>query len=300
MSQLNQPPESPEVAPVVVPPPASAPVTEGVAFHEQVRPTGARSTAARAGIVLGSALLVAVGIVAAMGASPSPASDPSSGIGADPSATPAAPGATAPSGKHPSFGGPGMPGMRDGFGGFGVFGRGGVTITAVNGSDVALKTDDGWTRTVTVTSTTTITKGSATIAVGDLKVGDKVAFRQDRAADGTYSVTAITVIMPSIAGQISAIDGQTLTVTQPGGTTATIHVDGSTTYRIDGAAGALSNLKVGSFIVAEGTQRTDGSLDAAGVRGGQFGRGGHGGPGDPDHDGDDAPSVSPAPSSGAS
>ena len=187
--------------------------------------------------------------------------------------------------------------MRDGFGSFG-FGRSNITITAISGSNVALKTDDGWTRTVTVTDATTITKGGAKIAVGDLAVGDKVHLGQQRAADGTYTVTAIVVVLPTVVGQISAIDGSTITVTQPGGTTATIHVDGDTTYRVDGSTGSLSDLKVGSFVVAEGTQRTDGSLDAAAIRAGEIRFRGPGFPGG--HDGGKGPKASPAPSSGAS
>jgi hypothetical protein len=282
------------------PPPAAAP--DGVAFHEQVRATNGRSTAARAGIVAGSALLVVVGIVAAMGASPSPspASDPTTGTGADPSApaASASPGTTKPDRLRP--GGLGMPFMRDGIGAIGGFGRNDITITAVDGSTITLKTDDGWTRTITVAGTTTITKGGATIAVGDLAVGDKIHFRQERATDGTYTVTAIVVVLPTVAGQITAIDGETLTVTQLGGTTATIHVDADTTYSVDGAAGKLSDLKVGSFIVAEGTQRADGSLDAGDVHAGDFKRGVHG-PGFPgNHNGQKDPNASPAPSSGAS
>ena len=92
-------------------------------------------------------------------------------------------------------------------------------------------------------------------------------------------MTAVVVVLPSIAGQVTAIDGDTLTVTQPGGTTATIHVDGNTTYQVNGASGSLSDLKVGSFVVAEGTQRSDGSLDAATVQGGSAG--GFKGPGGP-------------------
>jgi hypothetical protein len=291
MSQSNQTNESSEPAPAVTP--------DGVAFHEQVHATGGRSTAARAGIVAGAALLVAVGVVAAMGASPapSPAADPTTGTGANPSA----PAASASPGTKVPGRGFGMPGLRDGFGVLGGLGRSTITITAVDGSAVTLKTDDGWSRTITVTSTTTITKGGAAIAVGDLAVGDDVRFRQERAADGTYTVTAIVVVLPSVAGQVTAIDGGTLTVTQPGGTSATIHVDADTTYRVDGAAGALSDLKVGSFIVAEGTQRADGSLDAVDIRAGELKGRGFGWPGFPGgHDGQKDPNASPAPSSGAS
>ena len=191
---------------------------------------------------------------------------------------------------------------RGGFGGFGpgAFARLGasdITITAINGSDLSLKTDDGWTRTIAVTSTTKITKGGETITVADLAVGDQIAFAQDRATDGTYTVTAIKVILPTTGGQVTAINGNTITVAQPGGTTATIHVDGNTKYQVNGAAGALSDIKVGSFIIAEGTQRSDGSLDAAAIHAGDRGIKGPGFPGGRHLPDGQAPDASPAPSS---
>ena len=279
----------------------ATPLPEGVAFHERIVVGRGRSTATRVGVITGSALLVLVGAVAAMGASPSPSTDPASGVGADPSAgasaaAPAASGAPTTKGDHA---GP--------LGGFGKGFRGGslgigfhdITITAIDGSSLSLETEDGWSRTITVTDTTTITKGGATVALGDLAVGDEIRFRQERATDGTYSVTAIVVVLPTVVGEITAIDGSTITVTQPGGTTATIHVDSDTTYRTADGAGSLADLKVGAVIVAEGTQRADGSLDADAVRSGfKDGRGRHGFPDGlrPDKD----PAASPAPSSGAS
>ena len=279
MTDTNQPTEANEVA-----------------FHEKVETPIGRTRAARVGIVAGAAFLFVVGAVAAMGASPAPST------GTDPAANPAAsaapgstaaPGTTKPDGARHGFGGFG----RFGLGGFGRLGFRDITITAINGSSLSLKTDDGWTRTISVTSATTITKGGATITVSDLAVGDQIAFAQDRATDGTYTVTAIRVILPTTGGQVSAVDGNTITVTQPGGTTATIHVDGNTRYRVNGAAGALSDIKVGSFIVAEGTQRTDGSLDAAAIHAGDRGIKGPGFPGGRHlPDGQD-PDASPSPSS---
>ena len=279
--------------------PLKPPHTNEVVFHEKVETPIGRTRAARVGIVAGAAFLFVVGAVAAMGASPAPST------GTDPAANPAAsaapgsstaPGTTKPDGDRHGFGGFGGPGGF-GLGGFGRFGARDITITAINGSDLSLKTDDGWTRTISVTSTTKITKGGATIPVSDLAVGDQIAFAQDRATDGTYTVTAIRVILPTTGGQVTAIDGNTITVTQPGGTTATIHVDGNTKYQVNGAAGALSDIKVGSFIVAEGTQRTDGSLDAAAIHAGDRGIKGPGFPGGRHlPDGQD-PDASPAPSS---
>jgi len=316
MTDNDQPTErNPVIAPIEPTPRTVTIESDGVAFHEPVRSTTGRSVAVRAGLLAGSAILVAIGVVAVMGASPSPAT------GADPSAAlpngTAAPNATdAPASGKPGLKGfPGepkdQPNLRGGpFGGIGLgaIGFGGITVTAVDGLNVSLKTDDGWTRTITVTDTTKITKGGATIAVGDLAVGDKVRLGQERATDGTYSIKAIVVILPSVAGQVSAIDGNTLTVTLPGGTTSTIHVDSNTTYQVDGAKGALSDVMVGAFVVAQGSQRSDGSLDAAQVLVGTKGRG-FGGPGFPGmpgfrgfpgHGGPNDQNASPKPSSGAS
>jgi Domain of unknown function (DUF5666) len=268
--------------------------TEPVAFHERVTSSDRHSTAMRAGVLAGSALLVVVGIAAAMGASPSPAT------GADPSATTASPAPDA-SGKPKRDGGwRDLGKFRDlgrfGFGGgIGSIGFGEITISAIDGSNVSLETADGWTRTISVTSDTAITKGGQTIAKGDLAVGDQVRFSQIKASDGSYDVKAIVVVLPRVAGRITAIDGNTVTVTQLGGTTATIHVDGDTVYTVNGTSGKLSDLKVDSVIVAEGTQRANGSLDAASVRGGTFDRehlpGFRGGPKGPD--------ASPVPSTDA-
>ena len=269
-----------------------------IEFHARVPgPTG-RSTVVRVGMAAGAALLFLVGVVAVMGASPSPATGADPSASSAPTATPdpaasAAPGTVRPMDEMHGWGGFGMgvgPG-RDGSAGFGGFRA--ITIKAIDGSEISLQTDDGWTRTIAVGATTTITKGGATITVGELAVGDRIRFAQERASDGTYSVTAIVVVLPTIAGQVTAIDGSALTVTQPGGTTATIHVDGATTYRIDGASGSLSDIKVGSFIVAEGAQRADGSLDAAAIRGGDRVPGAGGDRWQMDPKASPAPSTSP-------
>jgi Domain of unknown function (DUF5666) len=269
---------------------------DGVTFHERVASSPRRSIAMRAGVLAGSAALVVVGIVAAMGASPSPTA-----TGADPSAS--TPTAKPDASGAPDRNGPWRVG-RHAIGDFGPFGFGrgsgpvgfgDITVTKISGSNVSLETVDGWSRTIAVTADTKITKGGKTIAAGDLTVGDQVRLRQSKADDGTFDVTGIVVVLPTVAGQVSAIDGNTITVTVRGGTTQKIHVDADTTYAVNGTSGKLSDLEVGSIIVAEGTQRTDGSLDAAAIQGGKFDRdhlpGLRGGPKSPD--------ASPAPSGNA-
>ena len=273
-----------------------------IEFREPVHPNRSRSVTVRAAFVAAIAL-VAVGVVAAV-----VLASPSTAIGADPSADPsagtnpaasAAPGTVPPKGDRPGWKAFG-PGFGPGFGGFGRFGFNDITITAIDGSNVSLETADGWTRTIAITDATTITKGGATIDVADLAVGDHVRIAQDRSADGTVTVTAVVVVLPTIVGEVTAIDGDTITVTQRGGTTATIHVSGDTTYRAGRETGSKSDVKVGSVIVAEGTQRADGSLDASTVQTGLDRPGGHGPDWKRDHDYGAAPDASPAPSSGPS
>jgi hypothetical protein len=257
-----------------------------VEFHEQVVPDArrrrAQSLPVRAGIAAGAAALVVVGAVAAMGASPASNGSATAELSA---AVDSANGTTdaAPLADGRGFRGHG--GFRD------------ITITAINGSSLSLKTDDGWTRTITVTSSTTITKAGETIALSGLAVGDQIAFAQERASDGTYSITAIKVVLPSIGGEVTAVSGNTISVTGKDGTTGTIHVDASTTYEDGDGTAALSDIAVGDFVIGVGTLRADGSLDADVVHTGKPGfrdgfRGGRDFPGGPDHL---KPSATPTP-----
>jgi hypothetical protein len=333
-------------------PPAPVPAT-GVSFRMRTR----GPELLQIGVVAAAGLAVLIAATIATGASPSPST--SQGAGASPAAS-GSPGTR--QGDKPSHGGLG-PFGRGPFGFGGAFGPGGplgldpssrfgrgifgdITVTAIDGSRISLKTGDGWTRTITITSATTITKGGASAAAGDLKVGDAIRFRQTRNSDGTFTINSIDVVVPQVAGTVSAVtadgftikdrDGvswtvtvagstvfrtgagtgsksdvkegvnvvvagsqsgntisattvfvrlptvvgkvtartdSTLTVQTPGGTTMTIHVSGSTMYRVAGKDNAgLSDITVGSTIVAQGTQRADGSLDASAIASGNVRR----------------------------
>ena len=160
--------------------------------------------------------------------------------------------------------GPGHDGLR-------IPGRGSlalrqIAISAISGADVTLTTEDGWTRTITVTDATTITRAGEAITLADLEVGDQVRFRQVRSDDGTFAVTAIAVILPHVAGEVTATDGDTITIERRDGTTATIHVGSATTYHVRGVTNAtLSDITTGMLIAAVGTETADGSLAAVAV-----------------------------------
>jgi len=141
-----------------------------------------------------------------------------------------------------------------------------ITISAIAGSELTLTTEDGWTRTISVTDATTMTRAGAAITLADLKLRDRIRFRQERNDDGSFTMTAIAVILPHVAGEVTAATGDTSTIERRDGSMATIHVGSGTTYHVRGIADAtLSDVSVGMLIVAAGTQNADGSLEAVAV-----------------------------------
>ena len=222
----------------------------GVDFRGRTR---TKTQALRAGLIAGTGLLVALAAAVAMAASP--AAVPSGG------ASPAASGQSVPEqhdkvGRGWAFGGPGG---RQGRG----FGQ--ISVTAINGSDLALRTDDGWTRTITVAAATTITTGGQPGTLSDLTVGDVIRFAETRNADGSYTITRIDIVVPQVAGTVTAIGADSITIAGRDGTATTVRTSASTTYHVGRADGSRADVKVGSAIVATGTKAADGSLDAASV-----------------------------------
>ena len=153
----------------------------------------------RIGAILALFLLGAVPVVVAFAASP----DPSASDGASPATTEAPAATTAPAApvapdatKAPSTQSDKTGTAMRGFGGFGS-----ISITAIDGLKLSLKTDDGWTRTITVTADTKITKAGQAMSLSDLSVGDHIRFAQKKNDDGTFTVTAIAIPVAQIAAR---------------------------------------------------------------------------------------------------
>lgn len=159
-------------------------------------------------------------------------------------------------GGGPGLGGRGGPGH--------LFG--GITVTAISGNDISLETEDGWTRTITVDDETEYSKSGEEISLADLAVGDRVGFRQTLEDDGTWTIDAIAVILPHVGGEVTAVDGSTITVEGRDGTTSTITVNGDTRYQVNGDDATLADVEVGMVLIAEGTENADGSLAATEVK----------------------------------
>lgn len=209
----------------------------------------------RIGAVAGAALALAVGAVAtSFAASPAPSSSgTTNGIGGAPALIaipdPALDGDVEL--DHGRFGGRGF---RD------------ITITAISGTNVTLGTDDGWTRTIAVTDGVELTKGGQAVTLSDLAVGDQIRFSQTRNADGTYTVDALAVVVPSVGGEVSDVSSTGFKVTTRDGSVWTITVDGSTEYDYGTGQGSLADVTNGTNVLVQGTTTGDNALTALTVR----------------------------------
>lgn len=190
----------------------------------------------RIGIFVGGCLVLLAAAAVALGA-------PARGTTIDPVADPGWSMAGAPSLHGGVFGGRGLRG--------GV--HGGITITAISGPNLSLATDNGWTRTIDA-SGATITRDGATIQLSELQVGDNIGLREQRNADGTYTITRIAVLPDRVAGVVSEVGDSTFTVRLADGSTLTIAITSSTTYSLGREATTKDALRVGLQVVAAGTE----------------------------------------------
>lgn len=235
------------------PPPTPTPTSTRIRLR--------RGEMLRIGVVIGALFVLVASAAVATGASPSPSADPSS------SAPAGSPKANDNQGRKdgPSFrfSGP----LGDLFRGFAKgsggdrFGRA-ITITKIDGSNVSLKTADGWTRTIAVTGTTQIRIGSQTGALADLKVGDTVNLVQKKNTDGTFTVTLIVVRVPTVAGTVTDVTSSGFTLKLRDGSSKTVTTSSSTDFLLGTAKSSKADVKVGARVQVEGK---DGTSFAANV-----------------------------------
>ena len=213
----------------------------------------------RGGIVVASiAAAAGIGVGAAIAGHYSVQLTSSGSTAAAPTPSP-----SAKPGTHPSFRGPGGPGGRGGFGGFGGFAPGGMgTVTAESGSTLTLRTATG-SLTVTTSSTTTYTKEGASISFGAIHTNDVVSVRGVKpttppttppaAPPTSIAAASITVEVPSVAGRVQSISGNTIVLVLFNGQLETVTTSSSTKYVVRGSTTAGTAPKAGDFISVQGT-----------------------------------------------
>lgn len=158
----------------------------------------------------------------------------------------------------------------------------GGVVTAVTSTSISVKGMDAATSTYAITSSTTFSEGPTTVTASALAVGQHVGIQLSTSDDTTAA--SIDIQLPALFGSVTSVNGDTVVITDLEGFSRTIVVDSSTTYTKSGATSSLSDVVVGSDVIAEGTVDANGtSLDATNVVIGlpsrQSGGPGIGGPG---------------------
>jgi hypothetical protein len=166
------------------------------------------------------------------------------------------------------FGGPSA--FGGGFFGGGPCGGETGTVTKISGSTLTLRTISG-TVTVTTTSKTTYSRENKSVKFGAVAVGDVVAVRGSRGASPTatspIAATAITIEVPSIAGRVQSVSGDTVTLVTADGQLDYVTLSSSTAYHGFGSATAtIASIKAGVYIVAQGSQVSLTTLNADSVQ----------------------------------
>lgn len=155
------------------------------------------------------------------------------------------------------------------------------TITALDKSQLTLKTADGKTVTVNLSADTHYRKDAQPAALEDFKVGDMVMVGGDPAGEDTWNARFIATRGANsqqargemgknfIAGEIKTIDGTHLTILRPDGETQTIQVDENTSFRKQGESITLADFKAGDHVFGRGEIK-NGTFVAAVLNAGEF------------------------------
>jgi len=144
------------------------------------------------------------------------------------------------------------------------------TITAIDASEITIKTPDGATVQVTTTEDTQFRKNRQPAKLTDFKVGDDI-FVGGNLKDGVVQAIMVGSRPPGgpgpelrealgkhfIAGEVKAINGTQITVRRPDGVTQNITVDENTSFRKDQESITLADIKVGDHVFGRGEIKKD-------------------------------------------
>jgi hypothetical protein len=160
--------------------------------------------------------------------------------------------------------GRGHGGSWDGRGGPGR-GAMGLTVTKVSAQTITAQRRDGTSLTVHVSSSTVYERAGKQVSLSAVTTGETIGVMGQRNSDGSVNAARVIILLPGYRGQVTAVNGSTITISDPQGTHV-IHVSRATTYTTDGgSASSLSAIVKGVALEAVGTKNSDGSLNAEAV-----------------------------------
>ena len=155
-------------------------------------------------------------------------------------------------------------------------------IIAVSPTSITITNYAGVASTYSISSSTSVTKGSTAESVSDLAVNDFVDIFPS--STSSTAASSINIEPASLAGKVTAVSGNVITVSGWNNSTATIDVNSATTYQSGNSASSLSKVTVGTFVFAQGAFTSSNTLAATSVAIGQPGQHGPNGRPGPDND----------------
>lgn len=237
--------------------------------RKQFGPSTARFLSRSSRLVLVGGLAAGAGFAAVTGISSATGSSSTTTNGSNVT-TPAPAPEPGGHGRHGGFGGERSAGGLQGRPGSG----GGGTITAITGSTLTLRTENG-TETVDTSSSTTYSKERQTVSFTTLAVGDVIHVRATPSSNngsagatppepgtGIVNAASVTVVEPTFAGRVSASDNGTYTIVGRDGRQFTVATTATTRYYDGSSPASSSAVVVGDRVMAEGSQDSVAHLTA--------------------------------------
>jgi hypothetical protein len=172
-------------------------------------------------------------------------------------------------------------------------------VMSVNGTQVVVQQADGLDVTVNLSSSTAYDAAGQAATSSAVVAGAEVSVAGTLTSDHTQiDATTVEIILPSVAGSVTAVSGRTISITSFGGKAVTVTTDSSTLFRDRTGKTTIASVTKGDFVEAFGTVGAGNSFAAATVdvgpaasagpnlpggfgAAGSFGPGGFGGPGGP-------------------
>lgn len=139
-------------------------------------------------------------------------------------------------------------------------------VVSVSGSKVVVSTQDGLNVTVDTSPATTYQESGQTVPASDLQPGSYVFATGSLAADHTQiDATRIEIVLASLAGRVTAVSGNTISIALFGGTTESVTTGTGTVFRDQGGKTTIASVAKGDFVLVSGKPGTGTSFSAATV-----------------------------------
>src|SRR4029079_19760225 len=105
-------------------------------------------------------------------------------------------------------------------------------------------------------------RAARTIPLSCLSVGGQGSIEQTHNADGTYTVTGLAVVVPSVRGTVGDVTSSSFKVTTRDGSFCAIAVDVSTQVLFGNVAGTMADVTAEAIVGVQGATTGDNAMTA--------------------------------------